>query len=168
MRGRALRVRALASAAPRAAARARAAPRSANQGPVRTDARAPAARSCHECFEGHAAAFANGELRLIEARKGLLYCPMRTVAGDGCAAPPFTLKQLQSRSAAALESYIAMREKLTEKAAIDTAHATAAKRMAQDASRSPVERGVEFVRDMLNEKCPGCQQVRPGCAAFEL
>ena len=168
MRGRALRVRALARAAPRAAARAFTALRNAQQGPVRADARAPAARSCNDCFERHAAAFANGELRLIEARKGLLYCPMRTEAGDGCAAPAFTLKQLQSRSATALESYIAMREKLTEKAAIDTAHATAARQAAFDAGRSPVERGIDFVRGMLNEKCPGCLQACPGCASFGL
>jgi hypothetical protein len=90
---------------------------------------------------------------------------MRTERGEGCRAPAFTVKQLQSRSAATLESYMAMREKLTEKNAIDTALATAARRDAREAARTPVERGIDFVREMLNEKCPGCDQVRPRCVS---
>ena len=149
---------------PRRGPRARVGRQAQSRAPSRLTRALRAARSCHDCFERHAAAFANGELRLIEARKGLLYCPMRTEAGTGCSAPPLTLKQLQSRSAKTLESYIAMREKLTEKAAMDTAQATAARQAACDAGRSPVERGAEFVCNMLNDKCPGCNHVRPGFA----
>lgn len=130
---------------------------------------APRPRSCNDCFDDHAALFNAGDLKLIQARKGLLYCPLRSEDGKGCAAPAFVMEELRNRSAKTLELYIKTREKLTVKQTMDEAQREAARLLEADAGLSADERavkhGVEAVQKLLNDACPVCKQVR-GCPIF--